>query len=211
MRNTHEAFIAKVAALAIGRLPVNDPRLPALKAAKLVYGAGNSGLRGITYYDRWKPNANLSAPFVEVCAFGQESWLQVAGTTIHELAHVLAGYQAGHGPEWKAACGELGLNCAKAAGTRYQLANLAVDIRCTIAALPKPDDGEPVAPLSALGLPVTLKPCAAGIGTRGGKSRGKGSGSRLRLWACDCGCKARVASDVFEAIHTPCGTAFKRA
>jgi hypothetical protein len=32
------------------------------------------------------------------------------------------------------------------------------------------------------------QPCSAGVGTRGGVSRGKGSGSRLRLrlWECAC-------------------------
>lgn len=182
-----------------------------LEAIKLVYGSGLRGTRGVTFFNRWKSGGVDSAlqPFVEVSAFGQESWIQLAGTTIHELAHVLAGFEAGHGPDWKAACKRLGLNAAKAAGTAYCLASFAPDLRFAIAALPKPDEGEPVRDLGAIpgALPVS---CRAGIGTRGGKSRGPGTGSRLRLWACQCGCKVRVASDEFTAIHVPCATSFKR-
>jgi hypothetical protein len=51
-----------------------------------------------------------------------------------------------------------------------------------------------------------------GVGTKGGKSRGKGSGSRLRLWQCECErpVKVRVASDDFRAHCDECGAAFKQ-
>src|SRR5262249_44157799 len=131
-----------------------------------------------TYYQRWKTGPDTEArPFVEVCAFGQESTTQLAGTCLHELGHVLAGWNAGHGKGWHDACALVGLRRVKAAGTRYMLGNFAPDLRHAIAALPKPDDGVPVVTLG-LGGAIALKPCPAGLGTRGGRSRGKGSGSR---------------------------------
>lgn len=207
---THESFVNSVAALAIAKAPASAQ--PMLASIKLVYGAGESGVRGITYYSKWQRGDSAQpVPFVEICAFGQESWIQLAGTTIHELGHVLAGFGAGHGKTWKEACETLGLRRCKAAGTAYRLAMLAPDLREAIASLPRPTEGQPVARLTGLnGSPIALRPCPAGIGTRGGKSRGTGSGSRLRLWQCDCGCKARVASDDFQATHTPCGTSFKQ-
>jgi hypothetical protein len=222
---THESFVSAVAALAIAQ--ITDPEARAkLESIKLVYGAGQSGLRGVTYFNKWrKPGDEAQpAPFVEVCAFGQESWVQVAGTTIHELGHVLAGWEAGHKRPWHDACERLGLRCLKAAGTNYTLANFAPALRLAIAALPRPNEGAPVDSLAGMfagllgvaggiagGMVRKLKPCGAGMGTRGGKSRGTGSGSRLRLWTCGCGCKVRVASDTFEATHDPCGTSFAKA
>ena len=166
---THEQFIQSVACIVAARLgPTERAKVETIK---LVYGAGHGGIRGVTYYSRWKAGAE-TVPFVEVSAFGQEHWVQVAGTTIHELAHVLAGWNAGHGPIWKEACERLGLRKAKAAGHSYRLSSFAPDIREAIAALPRPSEGEPVAALSfGLGL-VPMKECPAGIGTRGGKSRG---------------------------------------
>ena len=209
---THEQFIHAVARAAIMRLP--EAERAAFDHVKLAYGAGAPGLRGVTYYDRWgKPDAK--APFVEVCAFGQESHIQLAGTTIHELAHVLAGWGAAHGKEWKDACARLGLRAARAAGHRYMMAGFAPDIRDTIARLPVPDDGAPVAWL--YGAPGTAtpkpKPCGAGIGTKGGKSRGTGSGSRLRKFVCDCEPPVivRASRDELDATCNCCTGLFKRA
>jgi hypothetical protein len=60
-------------------------------------------------------------------------------------------------------------------------------------------------------LQLKLRPCSAGVGTKGGKSRGAGSGSRLRKFTCGCGVIARVGRDEFNATCGDCGTAFKRA
>jgi hypothetical protein len=97
-----------------------------------------------------------------------------------------------------------------AAGTAYKLANFECDLRFYLAALPKPDEGEPVCNLYGSGVGPKLKPCTAGIGTRGGKSRGAGSGSRLRLFECECvpPVKARVARDEFAATCNCCNGAF---
>src|SRR5258708_40197236 len=101
---THESFVNAVAAMAIARISPGDTR-STLDSIKLVYGAGESGVRGVTYFNRWKgADVNQPVPFVEISAFNQESWIQIAGTTIHELGHVAAGLGAGHGKGWKEAC-----------------------------------------------------------------------------------------------------------
>lgn len=212
---THEQYVERVAAAAIARLTKEEQAK--LADLKLVYGAGQAGLRGVTYFNRWDRDGKL-APFVEVCAFGQESPTQLAGTTIHELGHALAGWDAGHGKAWKEACCRLGLRTAKAAGMVYRMAAFSTDIRHTLAALPKPTDGTPK-PLDGIGLGWTKtgaamampKPCNAGIGTRGGKSRGVGSGSRLRLWECECVpvFKVRAARDI-DATCNCCNALFHR-
>lgn len=214
---THEQFIAAVAQLAMaGLAPTERAKLDGIK---LVYGAGPAGVRGVTYYNRWKGAGTDTSvrPFVEISAFTQESWLQIAGTTIHELGHVLAGWEAGHGPDWHKACEALGLRKIKAGGTAYKFANFQPALREAIAALPRPDDGAPVANLLGAGFAGAfgprggaLKGCQAGIGTRGGKSRGAGSGSRLRLFECDCPApvKVRVARDEFHAHCDTCTHAF---
>lgn len=203
-----ENFILSIAHLAKSRL--SDGEQAKLEDIKIAYGSGPSGTRGVTFFERWKGKNAQAAPFVEICAFGQESHLQVAGTTIHELAHALAGFEAGHGPEWKAACARLGLRRVKAAGTRYCLAMFEPDLRHAIARLDKPQDGEPIPP--AFSGSVKPKPCHTVIGVRGGKSRGKGSGSRLRLFVCDCEppVKARVARDTFLAQCLCCNANFRR-
>ena len=208
---THETFIMAVAQAAIARLP--DEERKVFAGMKLTYGMGLPGVRGITYYGRWKSGDATEAPsgaFVEIGAGCQESWVQVAGTTIHELAHVLAGHSAGHGPDWKAACARLGLRRVLAAGTAYKLANFECPLRFALAAMAKPNEGEPVCNLYGPGLGPKLKPCTAGLGTRGGKSRGTGSGSRLRLFECDCvpPVKARVARDEFAATCDCCAGHF---
>jgi len=209
MCTTHEAFISNVAAMAKAR--VNGEERERLESIKLVYGAGQAGLRGVTYYGRWQNGKPDAIPFVEVCALGQEHWIQVAGTTIHELAHVLAGHEAGHGKAWRDACQTLGLRKARAAGHRYMLAGFDPDIRFGLADMAKPDEGEPVADLLAgLGGMMKLKPCPAGIGTRGRKSRGTGSGSRLRRFVCECVPPViiRAGRDDLHAHCDDCGCAF---
>lgn len=211
MTFTHEQFIQAVRDIAVQRL--NADERAAVLDAKLVYGAGSKATRGVTYFGCWK-NGHDHA-FAEICAFGEDSPIQVAGTTLHELGHVLAGIGQGHGRGWLAACRKLGLIHVRAAGTKYSLACFAGDIRGAIAALPKPTDGSPQ-PFGGFGpngmpLQMKLRPCAAGIGAKGGKSRGAGSGSRLRKFACGCGVIARVARDEFHARCDDCGSAFKRA
>lgn len=207
---THEQFVQTVADIACNRLSSADAAI--VKNIKLAYGAGPDGVRGVTYYNKWG-KADGKVPFVAINALHQVSLVQLAGTTIHELGHVLGGWDAGHGPDWHAACEKLGLRKIKAGGTNYVWSMFDKDIRAFIAGLPRITEGEPQ-PLQFAGLGTGKAPkgCQAGIGTRGGKSRGTGSGSRLRLFVCDCPqpIKVRVARDEFDCTCNSCNTVFMR-
>lgn len=220
---THESYIQAVRALAIARIEEGS-ELRRLVEAKVVYGVGAiRGTRGVTFYAAWKDGETKD--FIEVCASGEESALQIAGTTIHELAHVLAGPGTGHGKAWKAAAARLGLEVVQAGGQAYEEAHFDRALWKAISELDAPTDGAPLfrdAHLGAgqnAGLPVApkIRRCPMGTGTRGGKSRGTGSGSRLRLWICECkkedgtpAVKVRIASDSFAAHCDTCGAAFTR-
>jgi len=206
---THEEFVTAVAAAAASKLSSDEQAKVA--AIKLCYGAGPDGTRGVTYFQRWKSGSTDAIPFVAINAIHQESIVQLAGTTVHELGHVLAGMGAGHGKDWHMACDRLGLRRIKAAGTAYSWAHFEPALRDTIIRLPRPVDGAPVASLTMPnGRPLMIKPCSAGVGTRGGKSRGQGSGSRLKLWECGCTppMKVRVARPDFDATCNCCDSPF---
>ena len=211
---THEAFVHAIRALAVARIGDEATR-ERLLGAKLVYGTGDGRYRGICYFRSWRNGTEHD--LIEVAATGEESPVQLAGTTIHETAHVLAGSGAGHGAEWRAACRALGLAHAEAAGQAYAPEHFAAEIWPAITAVPVPTDGVPAFARrgagAAAGVTVApvARPCPLGIGTRGGRSRGTGSGSRLRLWMCQCGIRVRVASDDFRAECCRCATAFTRA
>lgn len=209
--STHEAYIAAIADIAASRLSSSEAAV--VRGIKLTYGAGPSGVRGVTYYNRWHAASGSIVPFVEISAFNQASVCQVAGTVIHELGHVLAGFSAGHAKPWHDACSKLGLRHVKAAGTNYTWAHFAPDIRERVTALVLPRDGKPNAIELPRGMTMKLKPCGAGVGTRGGKSRGPGSGSRLRLWTCECvpPVRLRVARDALEVRCLCCNTNFLKA
>lgn len=210
---THEQFIHKVAGLAIARIDTNARG--ALKAAKLTYGAGHAGLRGVTYFDKWLTSDKEQAAFVEICSFGEQSPVQLAGTTIHELGHVLAGLGAGHSKAWKEACQELGLRGLKAAGTDYIMAMFDGSLRSDIAGLitklepAKPRNGM----INRFGIVTGPRPCSMGIGTRGGTSRGVGSGSRLRKYVCECDPPiiVRASRDNLDCTCNGCRGLFKLA
>lgn len=208
---THEAFIANVAALGISRLPASEAAM--FDGMKLTYGMGPDGVRGVTYYRRWQgPGTSDPTAFVEIGANCQRDWIQVAGTTLHELGHVLAGWQAGHDADWHIACDKLGLHHVLAGGTDYGEEHFEPWLWAALEALEKPADGAPVCQtVNRLGRPITMKPCTAGIGTKGGTSRGAGSGSRLRLFECECvpPVKVRVARDHFDATCNCCHTLFR--
>lgn len=212
---SHEEFVNRVRDI-VASYVSDAGTQDKLTAAKLVYGIGDGSYRGICYYDAWQNGHLAKSALVEIAATGEESPLQLAGTTIHELAHVLA-QGDGHGSMWKQTAHTLGLRLAKAAGTRYLLASFAPAIRHEIARLVKLADGSPAFRGASntgkgfFGLPLfTPRPCPLGNGARGGKSRGTGSGSRLRKYECECGVKVRVASNEFKAHCDRCQSAFKR-
>jgi hypothetical protein len=202
---THEQFVHSVAALGVELLKDEADKAQAART-KLTYGAGMAGLRGVTYFDKWLNNKAEQAHFVEICAHGEENPVQLAGTTLHELGHVLAGFQAGHGKEWHASCHKLGLRAIRAAGTHYSMAMFHPAIRGRISSLiERLNDGQPATAGKGL---VKPRVCTMGIGTRGGKSRGVGSGSRLRKYVCQCGQILRASTDDLDATHNTCGTLF---
>src|SRR5262245_57075586 len=122
---THEAYVHAVRAIAVERIAEQATR-ERLLAAKLVYGTGDGRYRGICYYRAWRNGTEHD--LIEVAATGEESPVQLAGTTVHETAHVLAGPGAGHGAAWRTACRALGLAHAEAAGQAYAPEHFAPDI-----------------------------------------------------------------------------------
>lgn len=211
---THETFIHGVRDLVAAHADLKPEQIERLANVKLVYGVGNGSYRGVTWYNAWT-RQDQPCDVVEIAATAQESWVQLAGTTIHELAHVLGGHQAGHGNEWKDLAVALGFSKRPlAAGQVYHLAMIRPVLRLAIARLAQTlADGSPAFRLTAARLTIstTVRPCSAGRGVKGGKSMGKGSG-RLRLWECSCErpVKVRVSSDDFQAHCDRCGETFHR-
>jgi hypothetical protein len=216
---THERYLHAVRdvviARAIERDTITAEHGERLAHTKLLYGVGDGSYRGVTVFDAWE-NGVGRVDIVEVAATGQESWIQLVGTVIHEMGHVLAGMDAGHSNRWKDTAVALGFTMRPAAaGQVYHLAMIEPKIRHMVYELARRiGDGRPEFRTFAIPtLPTKPRPCSAGIGTKGGRSRGRGSGSRLRLWVCACQpkpVKVRVASDDLQATCHLCHTAFKR-
>jgi len=236
---THEAFIHEVRRIAVrialsrgvsGGITADEAQR--IMATKLVYGVGSHrGARGVCYFGVWQDGTGATVDLVEIAAMTQEDWIQLAGTTVHELSHVMSGPMAGHSRDWAANCERLGLGRdasgnvngtdakvskrAAAAGQHYTLHLFRPELRAALLELVATmTDGRP-AFAAALGIglrvPTIPRPCGAGIGTRGGKSRGVGSGSRLLLWACGCENPAKVRASRtsgFDATCNRCGQTF---
>lgn len=220
---THEQFVQGVRDIVAAFTSDAAVRTKIL-GIKLTYGAAER-TRGTTYFNQWHSTAKgARVDFACISAWGQVSVIQLAGTTIHELAHVVAGSKAGHGKDWLTAAESLGLRRIKAAGTAYSWANFTPSIREAIYNLGEPTDGVPTfqrdpgddaaAAGAATGGKYALYraiACSHGWGSRGGKSRGAGSGSRMRKYVCECGQIIRAATEALQATHNACGSAFKIA
>lgn len=212
---TVETFLAMARDAILNTADITPEEQAHLGRVKVTYGAGNGTYRGITYFGAWQVADADATDFVELAATAQESWIQLAGTLLHELGHSLAGLGSGHGAEWKTACVRLGFQVRPAAaGQRYWLSLFRPELRQALYVIAQSlRDGTPNfwANLPT-GSVTTVRPCRAGQGTRGGTSRGTGSGSRLRLWECQCErpVKVRVASDSFDATCNLCGAKFER-
>lgn len=209
VETTHETFVQAVRAAVVSRVNSETERARLL-GAKLVYGAARS-VRGRCFPGAWKNGETHD--FLEISACNEESFVQLAGTTIHELGHSLAGAGAGHGRAWKKACAVLGLRAAEASGQAYAPDHFEASVWAAIERLPHPSDGRPQ--FQAFSRAPRTRPCPLGIGTRGGTSRGIGSGSRMRLYVCGCpegtiGRKVRVASDVWDATCNTCGIRYAK-
>lgn len=121
--STHEQFIGRVRDYVVANsATLTEDEKSKLAHTRLMYGVGQAGVRGVCYFESWQ-NGVGKVDVIEVSAQTQENWVQLTGTTVHELAHVLAGHAAGHGPEWKEAAVRLGFSKKpEAAGQRYVLA-----------------------------------------------------------------------------------------
>ena len=171
---------ARVLALRLNKAERNK-----VLGAELLY-AGRPNVFGICFYNRWRREETHDV--IEISAFSEESVEQLWETLAHELAHVLAGCGAGHGPEWKAVAKRLGLRRPTASGPAG-IEDLEPELMKVLRQIPVPQDGKPVtrsASVIRTGTTSGASPCPLGIGTQGGTSRGPGSGSRLRLYMCEC-------------------------
>src|SRR5947208_7579099 len=85
---THEQFVHDVRAAAVARATargsITEAEAGRILAAKLVYGAGDGRYRGVYHYSAGE-NGVEPVEVVEIAAAGEESLVQVAGGTLHEL------------------------------------------------------------------------------------------------------------------------------
>jgi len=211
---THEEYLHIVRQVLAARL--NATEEARLLEAELFYGAGEVHVYGTCFYDRWTREGTHDV--IEISAFCEESLEQLWETLAHECAHVLAGWSAGHGSQWKSVAKRLGLRNPTAAGPA-RIEDMDPDLIWRLRQIPVPQDGTPVnRSVSVIRTGGTTSGieagsrCPLGIGTQGGTSRGPGSGSRLRLYMCECErpFRIRVASDDFQARCLKCESVFQR-
>jgi hypothetical protein len=91
---THEIYLHAVRDVVVERAAergtVTAGQAERLAHTKLLYGVGDGTYRGVTVFDAWQ-NGVGRVDIVEVAATGQESWIQLCGTVIHDLLTALTG------------------------------------------------------------------------------------------------------------------------
>jgi len=220
---THDAYIADVARLACRHPGASEDDRNAIRQVRLAYGDGQAGVMGITRFNLWKGPDGQRRHWCAVCATCQpEGSYLIAETVLHELGHAIAGPMGAHGPIWRSACERLGLIDAKATYAHGDKPVFSAWMAAQLAKLKEPTEGRPAHTVSgnAIGPPGSpalppIRPCGAGIGTKGGKSRGPGSGTRNALHVCG-GCKppvkvrAAISKRPLSATCDHCKTSFSR-
>jgi hypothetical protein len=198
-------LLVMFAIIELGRL--NEEERKKLRSTQLLYGVGGPGVYGVCIYDKWVRDGIQDV--IQISAFYGVAHHEMWVTMTHELAHVLAGDNAAHGPIWKADAKRLGLTNPKAAGPP-RVGDLDPKLVAALRLIPLPTEGEPVCEEDSESIPPH-KGCKLGIGKRGGHTHGVGSG-RLRLWICDCARprRVRIASDKFNARCLDCFSLFRR-
>lgn len=230
---THEAYLSALAAVLASSDALTDQDRAAIASARVTYGWGERGTRGIAVKGYWQNAKGDRGHLVGLNCGWQRSTLELVETLAHELGHVIDNLEHGHGAEWKAACARLGFPGARAVDTKgdgsLSWEWFTPEMAAALQAVPMPNDGSPLDPSKRPIDPTTGKPapvwstdgpsaipdkprpCGAGWGRQGGKSRGKGSGTRNHLWECSCAkpFKIRCARMDLEATCGACGHAFE--
>jgi len=180
------------------------------------------------------PHHHGHGAMLGIVAQGGETACQLATTVAHELGHVICGPGQGHNAVWRDACKRLGMVNVIAAGAHQPgwVHNFEPKLAKALQRIPLWNDGACATLAQAVGaikatlgpsvLPpvlqgdipppvVKVKPCGAGFGTLGGRSRGKGSGSRMLKYTakhtppCTGPAILRCASTTLRAKCDACG------
>src|SRR5688572_1060436 len=89
-RLTHEQYVASIVGVLLKQPGVTDADRKAISLAKVTYGGGEMGVRGITWYDKWahKPVGKakpVKGHFVGINATWQKTAVELAETVAHEI------------------------------------------------------------------------------------------------------------------------------
>ena len=188
---THEDYLAAIVTAVCEQFPATAA---ALGAVQLAFGTGTRRRTVGPLHRVWGVGtAHEPLPLVEIAAIGGLAPAETCHVVLHELAHVLApGF--GHGRVWRYAARQVGLSKPRARPDAGELADwgaITPALCVKLQAIPEPTEPAPADFYEEW----DRRPCAAGYGARGGRSRGTGSGSRYLKVVCQvpgCGYQVRV-------------------
>jgi len=227
---THEWYLGALTAALAKSPDLTAADRKAIASARVTYGWGERGTRGIAVKGYWQGAKGDRGHLVGINCGWQRSVLELVETLAHELGHVIDNLENGHGAGWRRCCERLGFPGARAVDTQgdgalsWEWFTPAMAKR--LKAVPLPNDGSPLDPSKrpldpATGKPTPVwstdgpsaipdkpRPCGAGWGRSGGKSRGKGAGSRYLKWTCGGGCIVRHAGTELDATCNKHGGPF---